>query len=147
MNALRLRLERLQLDPDVTIGSLSVDGAWACWVLEDAVREVAGQPVAAWKVPGQTAIPYGTYAVDITRSARFSRDLPLLLAVPGFTGIRMHPGNTTADTEGCLLPGLDRLAKSVGRSRDAFTALFSELRQAMWAGRSISIEVVRGVAP
>jgi len=144
---MRLRLERLQLDPDVTVGSLTVDGDWACWSCEDAVREVSGQPVASWKVPGKTAIPYGTYAIDITRSARFSRDLPLLLAVPGFDGIRIHPGNTAADTEGCILPGLDRLPKSVGRSRDAFVALFGELRQAMWAGRPVSIEIVRGVAP
>ena len=141
---MRLRLERLQLDPDVTIGGLSIDGDWCCWILEDTVREVAGQPVATWKVPGKTAIPYGTYAVDITRSTRFGRDLPLLLAVPGFTGVRIHPGNTTADTEGCLLPGTDRLAKSVGRSRDAFVALFSQIRDAMWRGQKVSIEIVRG---
>lgn len=144
---MRMRLERLQLDPDVTIGSLTIDGDWCCWILEDAVREVAGQPVAAWKVPGKTAIPYGTYAVDITRSQRFQRDLPLLQAVPGFTGVRIHPGNTSADTEGCLLPGIDRLAKSVGRSRDAFGALFSQIRDALWRGQPVSLEIVRGSAP
>lgn len=147
MAAMRMRLERLQLDPDVTIGAVTIDDDWCCWVLEDTVREVNGQPVAAWKVPGKTAIPYGTYALDITRSARFARDLPILLGVPGFTGVRIHPGNTAADTEGCLLPGTDRLAKSVGRSRDAFAALFSEVRQAMWAGRPVSIDIVRGAAP
>ena len=138
---MELTLERLQLDPDVTIGALSVDGDFECWLCEDAVREVKGQNVYQWKVPGQTAIPYGTYKIDITPSNRFKRDLPILLSVPGFDGIRIHPGNTAADTEGCLLPGLDRMAKSVGRSRAAFDALFSKLKEAKNKGEPITIEV------
>jgi hypothetical protein len=136
-----MRLERLQRDPDVTIGALSVDGNFECWVCEDTMREQPGQPVSAWKVPGKTAIPAGAYAVDITMSARFGRDLPLLVNVPGFTGIRIHPGNTAADTDGCLLPGEDRLAKSVGRSRIAFDRLFAQIRVAKLKGERITIEV------
>lgn len=113
-----LELERLQLDPDVTIGSLTVDGQWLAWTLEDAVR-------SGPKVPGQTAIPAGRYPVLITHSARFRRDLPLLQYVPGFSGVRIHPGNTAADTEGCILVGLDRMTKSIGRSRAAFDALMA----------------------
>lgn len=139
---MKLLLERLQRDPDVTIGALSIDGDFECWVCEDPVREVLGQPVATWKIQGQTAIPVGTYRVDITASARFKRDLPLLLDVPGFSGIRIHPGNTTADTEGCLLPGAMRLAKSVGQSRVAFNALFAKLRVAHIRREPITIEVV-----
>lgn len=139
---MQMILERLQLDPDVTIGALSIDGDFECWIVEDRVREVAGQPVSTWKVPGQTAIPRGTYKVTITPSNRFKRDLPLLLNVPGFDGIRIHPGNTAADTEGCLLPGQDRLAKSVGRSRAAFDALFIKLKDAHGKGQPITIEVV-----
>lgn len=138
---MKLTLERLQRDPDVTIGALSVDGDFECWICEDPVREVPGQPVSAWKIKGQTAIPAGTYRIDITASARFKRDLPLLLAVPGFDGIRIHPGNTAADTEGCLLPGVMRLAKSVGQSRVAFNALFAKLRVAHIKREPITIEV------
>ena len=65
---MKMLLERLQRDPDVTIGSLSIDGDFECWVLEDTVREVPGQPVAAWKVHGKTAIPFGTYDVTISPS-------------------------------------------------------------------------------
>lgn len=144
MSALRLRLERVQLDPDVTIGALYVDNDITCWICEDPVREVPGQPVASWKVPGATAIPYGRYAIDITQSARFGRELPLLLGVPGFTGVRIHPGNEPADTEGCLLPGEQRLPKSVGRSRAAFATLFDRLRGALYAGRPITIDIERG---
>lgn len=138
---MKLKLERLQRDPDVTIGSLSVNGTFECWICEDAVREVPGQPVESWKVAGQTAIPAGTYVVDITFSTRFKRDLPVLLDVPGFSGIRIHPGNTAADTEGCLLPGDTRESKRVGLSRVAFDRLFAKLRVAKVKGEPITIEV------
>lgn len=138
---MRLILERLQLDHDVTIGSLSIDGDFEAWVCEDAVREVAGQPVTSWKVAGKTAIPRGTYKVDITPSARFKVDLPLLLDVPGFSGIRIHPGNTALETDGCLLPGGMRMAKSVGQSRKAFDELFVKLKEAKRKGEPITIEV------
>lgn len=124
---MNLTLERLQFDEDCTIGQLYVDGEARCFVLEDAVREVSGRPVSEWKIYGETAIPYGTYKIVITMSQRFGRPLPLLLDVPGFSGIRIHPGNTAAQTHGCLLPGLDRLPKSVGRSRIAFDQLFADL--------------------
>jgi hypothetical protein len=139
---MRLQLERLQKDLDVTIGSLSIDGDWECWICEDTVREVPGQPVSAWKVKTATAIPFGTYEIDITMSARFGKQLPLLLNVPGFDGIRIHPGNTAADTDGCLLPGADRLAKSVGHSVKAFDQLFARLRAAKSLGQKIFIEIV-----
>jgi len=138
---MKLQLERVQQDADVTIGSLSVDGDWECWTCEDTVREVPGQGVWQWKVAGKTAIPRGTYDVKITPSARFKRDLPLLLSVPGFDGIRIHPGNTAADTEGCILPGADRLGKSVGRSRVAFDALFTKIHEALDKGERVTIEI------
>lgn len=135
---MKLLLERLQFDPDVTIGRLSVDGVPECWVCEDTVREVDGQPVESWKIKTATAIPRGTYRVVLTMSARFGVVLPLLVDVPGFTGIRIHPGNDALDTDGCLLPGLVRMAKGVGKSRLAFDALMHKLRA---AGNDITIEV------
>ena len=144
---MKLRLERLQLDSDVTIGSLTVDGDWECWALEDAVREIPGVGWPAWKIPGKTAIGYGRYPVDITMSQRFQRELPILFGVSGFSGVRIHPGNTAADTEGCILVGQDRHAKSLGNSRKAFAALFAQLRDAQARGQAISIEIVRGGTP
>jgi hypothetical protein len=141
---MKLLLQRVQLDHDVTIGRLLVDGAHFAWVCEDPVREIVGEPVEQWKVYGKTAIPYGTYKVDITWSPRFGRLLPLLLDVPGFTGVRIHPGNTTADTEGCLLPGLVRAAKGVGQSRPACDWLIPKIDQALKAGQPVTIEIVDG---
>lgn len=134
---MKLLLERLQLDADVTIGSLSIDDAWQCWTLEDQVR-----PAMAPKVPGATAIPFGTYGVVITYSPRFGRDMPLLVGVPNFTGVRIHPGNVPADTDGCILVGQDRLAKSLGHSRAAFDVLFPLLRDAIAKG-PVTLQIVR----
>ena len=125
-----LRLIREPTRDGTTFGVLFVDGHFQCFTLEDAVRDVLGQPVAAWKVPGQTAIPAGRYRVIVTPSARFQRPLPLLLDVPGFSGVRIHPGNTIEDTEGCLLVGMDRRVGRVLRSRAAFEALFPQIAQA-----------------
>lgn len=140
---MNLKLIRVQLDADVTIGALHVDGRFQCWVCEDTVREVPGVPVGDWKVPKMSAIPYGMYDIDITMSNRFKTELPLLLNVPGFEGIRIHPGNTVNDTEGCLLPGLDRLPKGVGRSRLAFNTLFTEMRAAKKRGERILIHILK----
>ena len=122
-----LRVIREATVDGATIGELSVDGVFTCYTLEDAVREVSGVPVAAWKVPGETAIPRGRYLVEITPSRRFRRLLPLLRNVPGFTGVRIHPGNAALDTSGCLLVGRTRSVSTITDSRVAFEALYQRL--------------------
>lgn len=126
-----LRLIREPSINGATLGSLYIDGHWQAWTLEDQIREQAGVPVAAWKVPAQTAIPAGRYRVIVTPSQRFQRPLPLVLDVPGFSGIRIHPGNGPEDTEGCILVGRDRVAGRVLQSRVAFEALFATLQAAI----------------
>ena len=92
-----LKVLRKELTARSTIGELHVDGKFECFTLEDAVRPV--------KIKGVTAIPSGVYEVVVNFSQRFRRPLPLLLNVPNFDGVRIHAGNTDADTEGCLLVG------------------------------------------
>lgn len=106
--AVSMQLRRQWFCDHTTIGTFSVDARPWGFSLEDAVREIAGQPVESWKVPGKTAIPLGTYRVIVTPSARFKRDLPLLLDVPGFGGVRLHGGNDHTDTEGCPLIARNR---------------------------------------
>jgi hypothetical protein len=132
---MKLLLVRDMPQPECTLGKLFIDGAFECFTCEDVERP-EGQ-----KVHGKTAIPRGTYRVVITRSNRFQRDLPLLLDVPNFEGIRIHPGNTAADTEGCILPGIERLPGRVLRSRDAFAEVFDAVRNAIHAGEPVEIEV------
>ena len=132
---MKLRVHRLQLDPLVTIGEMLVDDKFECFTLEDTVR------VLGVKVLGQTAIPKGTYAIDVTMSTRFKRMLPLLLNVPEFDGIRIHPGNTAADTSGCILVGRSRLLTSVGQSIAAFAPLFEKIRAARARAESVTLEI------
>lgn len=110
-----------------TIGDLSIDGVFECYILEDVEREV--------KIHGKTAIPKGTYEITVTFSNRFQKPLPLLLNVPGFYGIRIHPGNTAADTEGCLLPGSGKLNDKVINSRLAFGKLFTKIKAGLKTGK------------
>jgi hypothetical protein len=105
-----------------TQGVLKIDGIFECYTLEDVVRPK--------KIAGITAIPVGIYKVVITPSNRFKRDLPLLVNVPGFEGVRIHPGNTDADTEGCILVGTSSGKDSIGNSRIAFNQLFEKLCRA-----------------
>lgn len=100
-----------------TFGSLYIDGHRFCDTLEDPIREVAGVPVEKWKIKGETAIPAGAYPLVLSQSLRFARLLPEVLNVPGFVGIRIHAGNTIADTEGCLLVGSARTGRAVTGSR------------------------------
>ena len=132
---MQLRLRRLQLDPDVTIGQLLIDGEPYCWICEDTVRP------EGVKVKGDTAIPYGRYRVDYTFSNRFQRMMPILLDVPMFEGIRIHTGNTSADTEGCLLPGLTRLEKGVAKSRIACGPLYDQIAASIAAGEEVWITI------
>ncbi len=130
---LALKLTRNTFTDTSTIGELSLNGKFECYILEDKVRPE--------KIPGLTAIPAGIYEVQITHSPKYRRDLPLLLSVPDFSGIRIHPGNTARDTEGCLLPGRSKAVDFVGESRAAFDGLFTKLRKAQGAGQKISIEI------
>ena len=133
----RLKLNRIQFTEKSTIGELWVDDDEDrfCFTLEDMVRS------PGVKVPGQTAIPPGQYEVIINWSNRFKRPMPLLLDVPNFEGVRIHAGNTEADTEGCILVGFNRSPDFVGNSRAAFDALFAAMSRAVNEKESVTISI------
>ena len=122
---------------NATPGTLSIDGVFECFTLEDIDRglnqTMVLSEIANLKIHGQTAIPTGRYEVVVSFSNKFKRLLPLMQDVPGFMGIRIHPGNGVADTEGCILTGTQLLGDRIvgGTSRPAFNALFRKLRTAM----------------
>lgn len=105
-----------------TIGELFVNGVFECYTLEDVEREV--------KIPAETAIAKGTYRIVVTPSNRFKRDLPLLLKVPNFEGVRIHSGNNNHNTEGCILVGQTKDVDYIGQSRFAFEKLFDKIKSA-----------------
>ena len=99
----KLTLKRIAKKADYTIGRLEDEmGKRICDTLEPTYRNYKGGEL---KVPRKSAVPEGTYPVVVTKSWKFGKYLPLLVGVPGFEGIRIHSGNTSKDTEGCILVG------------------------------------------
>lgn len=119
---MELLLKRTTKTDKSTIGELFVDGKFECYTLEDVEREV--------KIKGETAISKGVYGVEITMSSRFKKMLPLLINVPNFEGVRIHPGNTAKDTEGCILVGMSKDVNAVWNSKLAFQKLFEKMKVA-----------------
>lgn len=121
--------KRLWFTDKSTISELFLKDSFQCNILEDRVRDI--------KVPGETAIPYGTYEVVVSFSNRFNMFLPLLLNVPNYEGVRIHPGNKAQDTEGCLLPGTydPKNPDFVSSSRSAFNLVFPKIKEASEFGK------------
>lgn len=119
-----ITVTRKHFNEKCTIGELDIDGKFQCYTLEDTVRP--------YKIKGVTAIPTGEYKVIINQSNRFKRLLPLLINVPNFEGVRIHAGNTSEDTEGCILVGeIVSLSKNaIVNSRVAFNKLFEKMQKA-----------------
>jgi hypothetical protein len=120
---MKIKLIREIFNSSSTIGKLYLDDVFECFTLEDAVRDS--------KIEGKTAIPYGKYRVTIDFSNRFKKLMPHLLDVPGFTGIRIHAGNTENDTEGCILLGKTTDLLTISHSRDAVNDFMGKLDSAL----------------
>lgn len=136
---MKIRIDRHFKGPKYTISKLTVDDEYLCDALEDTVRDLG--PNGEGKIYGHTAIPSGTYQVIRTMSPRFKKMLPLLLKVPFFEGVRIHPGNTEADTEGCILVGMNTTAGRVNNSRMMFSLLDEKIEQALKRGEKVEIEI------
>jgi hypothetical protein len=134
---MELTLNRIFLGSSATIGELLINDKHLCDTLEDRVRP-EGE-----KVYGKTAIPEGTYEVKLTHSPRFKKILPEILNVPNFSGIRIHTGNSSKDTEGCILVGTWDGEKEdwISDSRTAFEKLMSLLQKAEDKKESITITI------
>ena len=137
---MKLRLMRTKEQNNLTNGQLYIDDVFYCFTLEDKVREQQGISVEKWKVFGETAIPRGIYTVVLQNSPKFGPDCPTLLKVPGFEAIRIHAGNTPADTEGCIIIGFKLATNGLivpGTTRPAVAELKRYIR-----GNEVVIQVV-----
>lgn len=136
---MKIQVVRDVSDDISTEGTMLVDGVFQCFTLEPVDRHLEVNPNA--KVFGQTAIPRGVYPVIIDYSNHFARNLPHILNIPNFAGVRIHPGNWAKDTEGCTLVGQTRGEDFIGSSVAAFDALFPKIEAAIAAGEPITYEV------
>ncbi len=135
---MEFKIKRQIYTDESTIGILTVDfdSSFApMYTLEDKVR------LTGVKVPGKTAIPAGRYQIIIDTSNRFKKLMPHILNVNGFSGIRVHSGNKAADTEGCIILGLDKAENMVLRSRVASALFYEKLEEGLKMGKCfITIE-------
>jgi hypothetical protein len=118
---MELKLIRETKTNDSTIGKLYINEIYHCYTLEDKEREV--------KVQNVTAIPKGKYEVIVNFSNRFQQQMPLLLNVPNFAGVRIHWGNYSKDTEGCILLGTTKAVNMIGNSRTAYAKFMSVIKK------------------
>lgn len=115
-----------------TIGRVYIDGVFFCNSLEDTDRGLeqymsVGE-IMTKKLAGQTAIPAGDYKIARTYSPRFKRLVPQIMNVKGFAGVRVHAGNTAADTEGCVLLGDNTQVGRLANSRKRVTEFETKLQ-------------------
>lgn len=131
---LDITLERIVNRPTYCIGRLYVDGVYFSDTLEDVDRglddTMSEQEILSKKVYGQTAIPTGIYRVILNYSPKYKKVMPLLLNVKGYSGIRIHSGNTDKDTLGCILVGENKVVGKVINSRVKYEALYKRICQA-----------------
>lgn len=148
---MKLTLKRIALKNTYTIGKLYIDNTYFCDTLEDKVRDLNKNGKfdnGEKKIYGETAIPYGTYKIDMnTVSPRFKNrvwakpyggKIPRLLNVNSFDGVLIHPGTTSKDTSGCLLVGRNTIVGKLTSSQDTFHQLMRKLK----GQKNIIIEIV-----
>ena len=135
-----LKLYRTESGPVAVTGKLFVDNVAFCDTLEPAKADVA--PAHIYSAPG--CIAPGFYPVRLTMSPRFGEILPLIDRVIGRSGIRIHPGNTAADTVGCILVGTREggEAERLLSSKNAFMHLRARMMRAVKNKEEIWIEIV-----
>lgn len=126
---MNLSLVRDTFTENSTTGKLFIENEFECFVLEDEDRKLEA---GGKKIYGRTAIPRGRYKIEMDWSPKYGRDMPHVLNVPQFEGIRIHTGNRSEDTEGCLIVGQERSENYVRNSKLAFDDLLKKLKLA-WA--------------
>lgn len=153
---MRIEIERRWPKPTYTIGRLYVDGCYVCNTLEDRDRGLEKtQPleyIKAHKVYAETAIPKGSYVVDMkTTSPKYAAvpwyralckgKMPRLKDVPGFSAILVHPGSTALDSSGCILVGRNTKKGRLTESKETFKKLYRLMEKAESKGEEILIDI------
>lgn len=143
---MKLKVDRRWKADTYTIDAFFVDGIRFYEMVEDKDRGLnSAMPLSeinAKKVYGETAIPTGTYKVILSVSNHFKTRswakkygglVPELVNVPGFSGVRLHPGNTAQDSLGCLLPGENKIKGGVINSTKRYYELMDKYLVPAWS--------------
>lgn len=122
-----------------TQGRLYFRSQFLGYTCEDEDRQLETYPER--KVYGRTAIPRGRYRLLLTYSQRFGRELPLIVDVPGYRGVRVHGGNSPENSLGCVMSGRVRTARGVQGCAPVVNRIIGILRDAEDGGDDCWIEV------
>ena len=146
---MNLELNRIFGGEDSTLGILSIDGKPFGFTCEDEYR--------LEKVHGETRIPPGLYYIKYRDEGgmvkryreryAWHKGMLHLHGVHDFKYIYIHPGNTEADTDGCILVGNGATLSGAGgghihKSVDAYTALYKRVSKALDSGEIVTIHVI-----
>lgn len=150
----KVLLDRRWKKADYSIGRMYVQDYLLCNTLEDTDRGLTSimseTVIREKKVAGKTAIPTGTYKLRLSVSPKFknrkwAKDYggltPEIVGVPGFSGVRIHPGTTAADTDGCPIVGKNTEPGKVTSSQACYKELMEKLYTAHLAGEEMTITV------
>ena len=149
---MKLILTRKHFLADCTIGTLEevtespTKRVYLCDTLEPTYRNLAKEG----KVEGKTAIPFGTYEIEMGMSRKYRMTMPYLKNVPFFKGVMIHSGNFPKDTQGCILVGVNPPTRNGGvvgkvvNSRMWMQMVRDRIRKARAAGERVTVMVTRG---
>lgn len=135
---MRLKVVRDDETPSRSLGKIYADDQYIGETCEDADRHLED---GGEKVYGKTAIPRGLYKVVLSHSAHFGKMLPEVLDVPGYSGVRIHGGNTASDTLGCILVGRVRMADGIANCAATVQRIIDMIDNAEENGEVVTLEV------
>lgn len=153
---MELLVKRVARRDEYTIGRLYINGVKFSDTLEDCDRgltqDMPLEEIKAKKLYGKTAIPTGTYEIDMnTVSPKFQArswakpycgKIPRLMNVPGYEGILIHPFNSAAESLGCIGVGNNSIKGMITDSSRTFMSLMSKyLLPAKVRGEKITISI------
>lgn len=152
---MKLTIKRTITRNSYTLGKLYIDGVYFCDTLEDRDRELTQnmsvEQIKSIKVPGETAIPKGTYRVTLdVVSPKFSKypfymetcggKLPRLIDVKGYEGVLIHVADgpkRDSLVQGCIGVGNLSAEEYLMNGKKVFAELYNKLK-----GNIIELEIV-----
>ena len=145
---MKLKIKRIFKGDKYTIGHLYINNIYFCDTLEDKVRNLPKEP----KIYGETAIPAGTYEIDMNTvspklknrswAKKWGGIVPRLKNVPYFEGVLIHVGNNKDDTDGCIIVGDNQIVGGLVNSTIQFNRLMQRLVDANKRKEPITIEII-----
>ena len=152
---MKLTIKRPITRNNYTLGKLYIDGVYFCDTLEDRDRgltqNMSVEQIKSMKVPGETAIPKGTYRVTLdVVSPKFSKypfymqtcggKLPRLIDVKGYEGVLIHVADgpkRDSLVQGCIGIGNLSAEEYLINGKKIFIELYNKLK-----GNNIELEII-----